>query len=462
MTELKTQTPLEEKEKETNKGTEQKNSQTETKKVEQQKEKEINKETEQKNSQRETKKVTQQKEKTNNKSNSQTKLYVGNISFQSTEESLSKPFQKYGEIKSANIVRRGERSLGYGFLEMSTHEGALEAIESLHQTIVDGREIIVEFADPNKAKRRRNPQYKSRISNSYTRRSGYYPYRGNQMQFTGYPIYYPNYQDYNRYDVQYVDEYGNYILYPDYVYQTNNVGYQQPLDYSNEISNSPNQETNEKEIDKEKVDDNEGNENINNEKKEIAKEKGNEGNEPKTELKENEKKEENGNNGKEENKNFTQNEFFPVYEPNYQNFKRNGFVYQINTPIYENYRYYGNPENIYYQRKKRHPNYRKKQNHYKKKKVPSDTTIFLNNIPFTMVDQDLLNIFQEFNPKNAKVVTKYGKSRGFGFVEFEDSKSRDQALKLNETEVGGRTIYVKVAYHSNRDVEEQKQSQNQK
>ncbi|KAJ6251461.1 eukaryotic translation initiation factor 4b/4h [Anaeramoeba flamelloides] len=444
MTEVKTQKPLEEKEKEINKGTAQKNSQTETKKVEQQKEKEINKETTQNNSQTEIKKVEQQKEKTNNKSNYKTKLYVGNISFQSTEESLSKPFQKYGEIKSANIVRRGERSLGYGFLEMSTHEGALKAIECLHQTIVDGREIIVEFADPNKAKRRRNPQYRSRISNSYTRRSGYYPYRGNQMQFTGYPVYYTNYQDYNRYGVQYVDEYGNYMLYPDYVYQTNNVGYQQPLDYSNENSNSPNQETNEKEIDKDKKSDKEDNENTNNENKEIAKEKGKE---LKTETKGNENENENENNGKEENKNFTQNEFFPVYETNYQNFKRNGFVYQINTPIYGNYPYYVNPENIYYQRKKRYPNYRKKQNHYKKNKVPSETTIFLNNIPFKMVDQDLLNIFKEFNPKNAKVVTKYGKSRGFGFVEFEDSQSRDQALKLNETEVGGRTIYVKLAYH---------------
>jgi len=75
-----------------------------------------------------------------------TKVFVGNLSFKTQERDLAKEFEAAGKVASANIITRGTRSLGYGFVEMESEEEANKAVELLNKKNVDGREINVEVA----------------------------------------------------------------------------------------------------------------------------------------------------------------------------------------------------------------------------------------------------------------------------------------------------------------------------
>ena len=79
-----------------------------------------------------------------------TKLYVGNLSYQTTEDTVRSIFSEYGEVESANVImdRYTGRSKGFAFVEMATEETALAAIDGLNGKSVDGREIRVEKAKP--------------------------------------------------------------------------------------------------------------------------------------------------------------------------------------------------------------------------------------------------------------------------------------------------------------------------
>lgn len=81
-----------------------------------------------------------------------TQLYVGNVSYQMTEESLKKMFSEFGEVTSAKIVvdRETGRSKGFGFVEMADAQAADRAIDSLNDQEVDGRRIKVNIARPKK------------------------------------------------------------------------------------------------------------------------------------------------------------------------------------------------------------------------------------------------------------------------------------------------------------------------
>ncbi len=78
------------------------------------------------------------------------KLYVGNLSYEVSEENLSNLFTEFGTIVSANLItdRQSGRSKGFGFVEMETDEAAQAAIDKLHETEQDGRNIIVSEARP--------------------------------------------------------------------------------------------------------------------------------------------------------------------------------------------------------------------------------------------------------------------------------------------------------------------------
>ena len=78
------------------------------------------------------------------------KIYVGNLSYDESNESLSRLFQDFGEVKSAEIVlfRRTGKSRGFGFVEMNDLEGQL-AIESLNGKEVNGRVLKVNISDPS-------------------------------------------------------------------------------------------------------------------------------------------------------------------------------------------------------------------------------------------------------------------------------------------------------------------------
>lgn len=78
------------------------------------------------------------------------KLFVGSISFDSTEESLKQKFEEVGPVVSAKIVfdRFSGKSRGFGFVEMENEEDAAKAIEELNGSMLDGREIVVNEAKP--------------------------------------------------------------------------------------------------------------------------------------------------------------------------------------------------------------------------------------------------------------------------------------------------------------------------
>src|SRR5947209_14248218 len=76
------------------------------------------------------------------------KLYVGNISFQTTSDDLVQAFSQYGTVLGAQIVsdRETGRSRGFAFVEM--HEGGDEAISALHGSQLGGRTLTVNEAKP--------------------------------------------------------------------------------------------------------------------------------------------------------------------------------------------------------------------------------------------------------------------------------------------------------------------------
>src|SRR5690349_1584698 len=78
------------------------------------------------------------------------KLYVGNISFNTSNQDLTDLFSPSGTVTSANIIEDREtgRSRGFGFVEMSTNEEAQNAITALNGTQHDGRDLKVNEAKP--------------------------------------------------------------------------------------------------------------------------------------------------------------------------------------------------------------------------------------------------------------------------------------------------------------------------
>jgi cold-inducible RNA-binding protein len=79
-----------------------------------------------------------------------TKLYVGNLAFQTTSEDLQQLFTQAGTVESANVVedRDTGRSRGFAFVEMSTKEEATSAIEQFNGKEVGGRALKVNEAKP--------------------------------------------------------------------------------------------------------------------------------------------------------------------------------------------------------------------------------------------------------------------------------------------------------------------------
>jgi len=71
-----------------------------------------------------------------------TKLYVGNLNYQTNEDRLKEVFSQYGEVVSATIIA----GRGFGFVELTTPEAAQSAIDAMNGTDLDGRTIRVSEA----------------------------------------------------------------------------------------------------------------------------------------------------------------------------------------------------------------------------------------------------------------------------------------------------------------------------
>ncbi|HSK71115.1 MAG TPA: RNA-binding protein [Pyrinomonadaceae bacterium] len=78
------------------------------------------------------------------------KLYVGNLSFDTSTQDLEEMFGEHGTVESTNIIedRDTGRSRGFGFVEMSSKEEGQNAISDLNGKEVDGRELKVNEAKP--------------------------------------------------------------------------------------------------------------------------------------------------------------------------------------------------------------------------------------------------------------------------------------------------------------------------
>jgi len=78
------------------------------------------------------------------------KLYVGNLSYGTTQQALQDLFSEAGTVASATIIidRMSGRSKGFGFVEMSTEEEAQKAIDMFNGKEVEGRKLTVNEAKP--------------------------------------------------------------------------------------------------------------------------------------------------------------------------------------------------------------------------------------------------------------------------------------------------------------------------
>ncbi|KKU99225.1 MAG: RNA recognition motif-containing protein [Candidatus Jorgensenbacteria bacterium GW2011_GWC1_48_8] len=78
------------------------------------------------------------------------KLYVGSLSYDTTDQSLKDAFSKAGAVETATVIidRMSGRSKGFGFVEMATDEEAKAAIEMWNGKELDGRKVVVNEAKP--------------------------------------------------------------------------------------------------------------------------------------------------------------------------------------------------------------------------------------------------------------------------------------------------------------------------
>jgi cold-inducible RNA-binding protein len=77
-------------------------------------------------------------------------IFVGNLSFKTTDDQLRAMFEAHGEVSSARVItdRETGRSRGFGFVEMNNEEEARRAIEAVNGKDLDGRTLNVNEARP--------------------------------------------------------------------------------------------------------------------------------------------------------------------------------------------------------------------------------------------------------------------------------------------------------------------------
>lgn len=80
------------------------------------------------------------------------KLYVGNLSYDTTLDALKAAFAEFGEIVDAIVItdRNTGRSKGFGFVEFADEEAAKKAQEAMNGKEIDGRQLVVNVARPSR------------------------------------------------------------------------------------------------------------------------------------------------------------------------------------------------------------------------------------------------------------------------------------------------------------------------
>ena len=85
------------------------------------------------------------------------RIYVGNISFETTEQNLSETFEAHGQVDEVSVVRDRDtgRSRGFAFVEMPTSDEAQAAIAALNGQEIGGRTVTVNEARPRQDRGRK-------------------------------------------------------------------------------------------------------------------------------------------------------------------------------------------------------------------------------------------------------------------------------------------------------------------
>ncbi|NOZ63466.1 MAG: RNA-binding protein [Caldiserica bacterium] len=86
------------------------------------------------------------------------KLYIGNLNYQTTETALKDAFSEYGEVVSVRIIQ----GRGFGFVEMANAEDAEKALEAMNEKDFDGRTLRVAEARPPR-QRDASPSFRRRF-----------------------------------------------------------------------------------------------------------------------------------------------------------------------------------------------------------------------------------------------------------------------------------------------------------
>jgi RNA recognition motif-containing protein len=86
-------------------------------------------------------------------------IYIGNLSYQTTEDTLKALFDEFGEVQNIKVIkdRYSGRSKGFGFVEMPSNSEADQAIKALNGRRIDGYNIKVNPADSGGKRRPKRP-----------------------------------------------------------------------------------------------------------------------------------------------------------------------------------------------------------------------------------------------------------------------------------------------------------------
>jgi len=283
-----------------------------------------------------------------------TKVFVGNLAYSTTEEDLETAFGKCGKVIEAKVVRRGNRSKGYGFVNFEDENDAQKSVDALDKVELNGRSINVQLSTST------NTGDEDGDGDSQVRRNDY-----NR----------PRYNNNNNYRRNNNSNYGGGR------YNNNNSNFRK-----NNWNNRDNY-------------DNRGNrDNYDNR----------------------------GNRDNYDNRDNRGNRGSPSGRRTYS--------------LRKNSDSDNNNEN------------RRRYTKSTAEKVASATVVFVANLPYSFYDEDLVDLFKQCGDiKTAHVVRTRGKSKGYGFVEFQTHEGQVAALeKMDNLPVENsrgeeRPLSVKVA-----------------
>jgi len=281
------------------------------------------------------------------------KVFVGNLAYETTEDELKTTFEKAGNVVDSTIVRRGNRSKGFGFVEFSTEEEAQKAVELLDKTDLNDRPINVQVSTSTGTKVGNNNNRSNDDGGNYRDN-----YRDNYRSNDGGGYYRDNYRDNYR-----SNDGGGY--YRDNNRSNDGGGYYR---------------------------DNRG----------PSRRGGNFG-----------RRSPNFDNGGQRRYYSLKND---RYDDNYNSNRRG-------NNNNRNRRDFNNNNNRYRNNNNPRSNV---------EKVESQTTIFVANLPFDVDDEHLITLFEKCGAiKTAHVVKNRGRSKGYGFVEFEDNDGQKKSTHRN-------------------------------